>query len=441
MVLVVLFAAGALLAGVGTGGAAGAECAPGGAAISNASLTFAGGEATATFSISQTCAAATVTLASYEAQSASYSLPQTLFPPSSSQVFHPGGPYTLTVHVPDCFFQVDLVTGDAIQQLMTGQVYGPRKAAFANGGSGACPPPTTTGTTSTGTTSTGTTSTGTTSTGTTSTGTTSTGTTSTGTTSTGTTSTGTTSTGTTTLSTTSTATPPGTTTEVFLPPAVADIAVVKTVDRPRLEVGNQATYTLTVTNVGPVTADDVTLVDVLPSQETLVSVSDAACTGTTVVSCSLGSLAAGVSTSITVVALAKTAGTATNVATVSTTSPETDTANNQAHATVVIRGPFTPPALCRRLVLRTHSLKVGVHNTLIATVRSGVKPVARALVNVSGLGIHVQHVTDTSGRARFDLAPSKPGVLQVRLAAAGTCPARRSYLSVNGAFQPPAFTG
>ena len=338
MVLVVLFASGALLAGVGTGGAAEVECAPGGGAISNASLTFAGGDATATFSISQTCAATTVTLASYEAQSASYSLPQTLFPPSSSQVFHPGGPYTLTVHVPDCFFQVDLVTGDAIQQLMTGQVYGPRKAAFANGGSGACPPPTTTGTTSTGTTSTGTTSTGTTST-------------------------GTTSTGTTTLSTTSTATPPGTTTEVFLPPAVADIAVVKTVNRPRLEVGNQATYTLTVTNVGPVTADDVTLVDVLPSQETLVSVSDAACTGTTVVSCSLGSLAPGVSTSITVVALAKTAGTATNVATVSTTSPETDTANNQAHATVVIRGPFTPPALCRRLVRRTHSLKVCGHNT------------------------------------------------------------------------------
>ena len=412
MVLVVLFAAGALLAGVGTGGATGVECAPGAAAISNASLTFAGGDATATFSISQTCAATTVTLASYEAQSASYSLPQTLFASSVPQVFHPGGPYTLTVHVPDCFFQVDLVTGDAIQQLMTGQVYGPRKAAFANGGSGACPPPTTTGTTSTGTTATGTTATGTTAT------------------------------GTTTLSTPSTPPPPpGTTTEVFLPPAVADIAVVKTVNRTRLEVGNQATYTLTVTNVGPVTADDVTLVDVLPSQETLVSVSDAACTGTTVVSCSLGSLAPGVSTSITVVALAKTAGTATNVATVSTSSPETDTANNQAHATVVIRGPFTPPALCRRLVLRTHSLTVGVHNTLIATVRSGVKPVARAFVNVSGLGIHVQHATDTSGRARFDLAPSKPGVLQVRLAAAGTCPARRSYLSVNGAFQPPAFTG
>ena len=45
-----------------------------------------------------------------------------------------------------------------------------------------------------------------------------------------------------------------------------DLAVKKTVDKPTVEVGGEVTYTITLKNNGPVTATNITLIDILPPQ-------------------------------------------------------------------------------------------------------------------------------------------------------------------------------
>ena len=62
-----------------------------------------------------------------------------------------------------------------------------------------------------------------------------------------------------------------------------------------MTVGQSLTYTLHVANAGPSNATGVVLADVLPAGVSLVSAqpSQGSCTGTTTVSCALGTLAVG----------------------------------------------------------------------------------------------------------------------------------------------------
>src|SRR5207248_1030814 len=71
-------------------------------------------------------------------------------------------------------------------------------------------------------------------------------------------------------------------------PQVVDLAIVKTVDQPSVVKGSNVTYTLTVTNNGPVTDTAVQVADSLPFGVTYVSSSSSqgTCTGSTVVQCS-----------------------------------------------------------------------------------------------------------------------------------------------------------
>src|SRR5262249_30269090 len=54
-------------------------------------------------------------------------------------------------------------------------------------------------------------------------------------------------------------------------PQRADLAVTKTVDNPNPNVGDTVTYTITVTNLGPDTATNITLHDTLPAGVRLLS--------------------------------------------------------------------------------------------------------------------------------------------------------------------------
>lgn len=398
--LAAILAAGLAVSGVPvlgattTSGSGSAGCGPGTASLSNSSLSVSGDTVTAQFTVAPGCGQTTVSLASYSMVSKPQEYPQTLFD-SVTRTVDPGT-YTLSVQLPDCYWQADLVTGSVLQVVGPGSLYGVRKAVAKTGGQSLCQ--TTTATTGTGTTSTGTTSTTTTSTGT-----------------------------------TSTSTTPGVV-------ETADVAVTKVPDHPSVFVGQQVTYELTVTNNGPGPALDVMLVDPLPTQETFVSVSNSACTGTTVISCSLGTLAAGDSVAIEVVTLARTPGTAINVATVSTTSPESNTTNNQARASVPIRAAFTPPA-CAKLTLRHRTVVTGKRTTLLVQVRNQGAPVAGARVDVRGAGISIVRRTDSRGRVLFTLSPHRVGVLRVRLLQAASCPAQLKDVGVRGPFRPPLLTG
>ena len=86
---------------------------------------------------------------------------------------------------------------------------------------------------------------------------------------------------------------------------LADIGVTKTtVDAP-LVAGETVRYTVRVTNAGPSTAADVTVTDALPAGLTLVSAAptQGSCSGTSTITCSLGSVAAGAAVDVTVTAL------------------------------------------------------------------------------------------------------------------------------------------
>jgi len=111
----------------------------------------------------------------------------------------------------------------------------------------------------------------------------------------------------------------------FVAPSGADLAITKSASPNTVVSGNRLTYTLTVNNNGPQNATGVTVTDPLPGSVHFDSVTPSQ--GTCVrsptanpqpkggtVTCSLGDLANGVSTRITIVATATTPGTLTNTA-------------------------------------------------------------------------------------------------------------------------------
>lgn len=115
--------------------------------------------------------------------------------------------------------------------------------------------------------------------------------------------------------------------ETAVTPAPVDVSIVKTGDT-QATIGSDVTYTLTVANAGPGPALDVTVTDALPAGTTLVSASPA-CTGTTTITCTIGTLAANASTNLTlVVTMPSTPGPVSNTATVDTTSNDTNAVND-----------------------------------------------------------------------------------------------------------------
>jgi uncharacterized repeat protein (TIGR01451 family) len=409
--------------GAGETTVAASSCAPGSSAIGNASFDVSGDTAVARFTVLAGCGETQVSFASYKMLSGPDNLfPQVLFD-SDSHVLSEGQ-HSMTIHIPDCFWQIDLATGPVLPTIDENNLYGSRLAIALHGGGATCaqtPPGTTTATTGTTTTAPTTTTSPVT----------------------------TTTTTTTTTATTPTATTPTATTTTQAPvtappvvPSTTDVSITKVADKTDATVGQQVTYLITVTNNGPAAALDVTVVDPLPTQETLVSVSDPACTGTSVITCSFGTLEVGATRSVTVVTLAKDVGAATNTATVSTTTPESNLTNNQAQTTVNITNRFTPPTICVSLKLVHTPLVAGRKATVgVHVVSSPPTTTTPRVVELRGPGISpIRKKTDASGHARFTVRPSTAGVLQVRALRAPSCRVL-SELPVAGVFKPPAFTG
>lgn len=98
------------------------------------------------------------------------------------------------------------------------------------------------------------------------------------------------------------------------PQVLADLMLTKSDAPDPVLVGRNLTYTLTATNLGPDTATDVRIRDSLPTGAILVSAS-AGCTGSsTTVTCSLGTLAVGASTAVTLLVTPSVGGQITNTA-------------------------------------------------------------------------------------------------------------------------------
>jgi len=118
--------------------------------------------------------------------------------------------------------------------------------------------------------------------------------------------------------------------------ATADLALQKSALPNPVAVGSNLTYTLNVTNNGPSTATGVTLTDPLPAATTFVNVTptQGTCTGSTTVTCNLGTLVNAATATVRIIVTASAPGTSTNTATVTLNEFDPNTANNTASATV-----------------------------------------------------------------------------------------------------------
>jgi uncharacterized repeat protein (TIGR01451 family) len=131
----------------------------------------------------------------------------------------------------------------------------------------------------------------------------------------------------------------------------ADLSVAKTDSPDPIAVGKQLTYDILVTNSGPSDATTVMVADALPDSAAF-EAAGAGCTyagATHTVTCAVGSLASGASTTLTIVARPVLGGTIVNEVTVTADQPDPNVSDNVATASTTVNGPPNTPPACDRL--------------------------------------------------------------------------------------------
>jgi uncharacterized repeat protein (TIGR01451 family) len=131
--------------------------------------------------------------------------------------------------------------------------------------------------------------------------------------------------------------------------ATADLSITKSDSPDPVTVGTQLTYTITVSNAGPDTANGVEVVDDLDAQVDFVSA--VASQGTCdqqgkKITCSLGALANGETATVTIKVIPKKEGQITNTATVTTTDTDSNSANNSATEVTTVTATTPGGPIC-----------------------------------------------------------------------------------------------
>ncbi|HEY1270312.1 MAG TPA: putative Ig domain-containing protein [Candidatus Binatia bacterium] len=159
-------------------------------------------------------------------------------------------------------------------------------------------------------------------------------------------------------------------------------------------VGNNVTYTLTVKSRGFIDATGVTLTDTLPANLSLVSATPSqgsACSGTTTITCNLGSILNHASATVTIVATATAIGPATNTATVAANEDDFNPSNNTASQTTTVAPPplavgaNSLPSSAAGLNYNTNLQITGGAAPYHATVISGALPAGLTLNASTGV--------------------------------------------------------
>jgi uncharacterized repeat protein (TIGR01451 family) len=125
---------------------------------------------------------------------------------------------------------------------------------------------------------------------------------------------------------------------------IADLVIVKTAPASVLATSN-VLYTISVTNLGPSSASSVAVTDSLPAGVTFVNASGGGLNNSGVVNWSLGVLAAGQSSNLTVTVIAPASGSLTNIASVSSPTPDTNLLNNVTPPVVTTVGAVADLAI------------------------------------------------------------------------------------------------
>jgi len=161
-----------------------------------------------------------------------------------------------------------------------------------------------------------------------------------------------------------------------LPPAGADLSIVKIASANPVNVGGLLIYTLTIANRGPLAASNIVVSDGLPTGVTLIrtSASQGSCTGTVNITCSLGTLANGATATVTLATTPTLAGVVTNVAAVNSPTPDPIILNN--YSVLLTQVHAVAPVAGSPLALNASTFSTGASLTLAATVTPGPTPVA-----------------------------------------------------------------
>ncbi len=137
----------------------------------------------------------------------------------------------------------------------------------------------------------------------------------------------------------------------------ANLSITKQDSPDPATVGSPLTYTIGVSNLGPDAATNVTVTDTLPANVTFVSASPSlgSCSGTTTVTCVIGTIANGANVSIGIVVTPTATGTLTNTATVAGSGTDPVSTNNSATTTTTV----TPAVPSTFVVTNTHDNGAG----------------------------------------------------------------------------------
>ena len=136
--------------------------------------------------------------------------------------------------------------------------------------------------------------------------------------------------------------------------AVANLSITKTPQPGPYGTSSPLTYTIVVSNAGPGPAASVVVTDIIPAGTTFSSATptQGSCSGTTTVTCNLGTIINAASATITLtVTSPAAAGVVSNTATVTTSSSDPNPANNTATATVTTVPSANIPAASPMVLL------------------------------------------------------------------------------------------
>jgi uncharacterized repeat protein (TIGR01451 family) len=206
-----------------------------------------------------------------------------------------------------------------------------------------------------------------------------------------------------------------------LNPANSDLGIVKSANLTSVNINGTLVYTLTVTNYGTFTAQQVQVVDTLPAGVTLLNASGFGWSVTSaggIITATMPSMAVGATSAITItITVPAIASTITNTATVSSQTPDNNPLNNTSTVTtpVVVPNPPINTLDVNGLPNGPPLLKRGFLTwSLGANAGTGVKAADVAFVDgvyVTLLGTHADNTTLQNDAAALENGTLTPSAL------------------------------